>query len=300
MLKYLMICGLLIYSLILAGQDAERVAALKADLNQRSIGDTQRIKIMAKIWRAYKYNDLDTAALYGYRMVEEAEQFEDIKWRAAAYQCLASTLDYQGKADSALGYYWPTLAIYGELEDDRLRGITSFNIASLYIYNNQPDSGDYYLSLADTFFTAGKHVRQLAAVRTQRAAIARTQGRFDDGLQQALLGLEMAEEAADSLAITDAIHEVSLAYDALENYPEAIRYIKRNIEFARGSHNKYNEMVDLTTLGAVYQSSGLNDSAYHFMNEAEAILLEKGFTAAWPVVGYSMGNLLYENGRANG
>jgi len=297
MLKYcLFFVGFLCF-LNMDGQDSERVATLKADLNELPVGDTQRIRIMAKLWRAYKYNDLETAASYGYRMVEEAERFEDIKWRAAAYQCIASTLDYQGKADSALGFYWSALSIYGTLGDDRLRGVTSFNIASLYLYNNTPYSADHYLARADTFFTAGQHVRQLAAVRTQRAAIARSQGRFDDGLQQALIGLEMAMEAEDSLAITDAVHEVSLAYDALANYSEAIRYLKQNIAYARGSHNKYNEMTDLATLGSIYQSAGQRDSAYYFLGQAEALLLDKNFTAAWPMLGYSMGNLLYEDGR---
>lgn len=286
----------LLCSVLLTAQDQARVDSLKQELSAHEVGDTMRLKILAKLWRAYKYNDLDIAATYGRQMVEEAKDLPDKKWIAAGHQCFGSTLDYQGKTDSALYHYWSALAIYNDQGPLRLSGVTMFNISNLYLYINNLDSTEYYLQLADSCFTVTNRLRELSAVSSQRAIIARHQGRFDDGLEHALRSLSLAEEMGDSLAITDATNEIGLAYDQLGNYPEAIRYLKRNVAWSEKSFNYFNQATDLVTLATIYQSAKQLDSAFHYMELAETLIDEKGFFQLKPMLGFNLGSLHRENG----
>lgn len=278
-------------------QDAGVRDSLQAELDARPTGDTMRLKVLAKLWRLHKYNDLETAARYGRQMVREAANFPDPKWTAAAYQSLASTLDYQGKSDSALVYFRSALATYLSMEDTRLTGVTAFNIASLYYYaDNRQDSTGYYLSIADSCFTVAELPRQRSAVYAMRAGIARFGGRRDEGLAFALRGLELAQESQDSSAIIDALYEVAMTYEVIGNYPAAIEHFEAIFDFDLRTENYYNAATDLLTLSAFCIDARELDRALEYSQRAASIVAERQLDALVPNAQYNLGKIYEKMG----
>ncbi len=106
------------------------------------------------------------------------------------------------------------------------------------------------------------------------AAIARTQGRFEDAIDWAERTRGAARESGDALAEGEALHTRGLAAYSLGRREEAIANVRESLEIHKRAGHTHQEVIRLTNLGGLSQLAGRYFDAQEYYETALARLDE--------------------------
>jgi len=228
--------------------------------------DTNRIDILLNLWKAVVYSNPQQSRVYAEEMLKFASEIEYTRGLATGHQRLGVSYSYLSQEEKARKEYLKALEIYKSPEgwSEKLQAIMLFNIGLGFKDNGEYDSTLYYLSEASKVFERVGTPTQRGAVFDGKSGVYIEQGKYQLGIENALLAVEAFEEAKDSLRLPDALFKIGMASVEIKNYPEALKYYRQSLSMYQENADTYYEINVLSKIAAVYSELNERDSSLYY------------------------------------
>jgi tetratricopeptide (TPR) repeat protein len=127
---------------------------------------------------------------------------------------------------------------------------------------------EYYQKKALPLAYESKDKRLTGTILNQTGTIYLTQGKLNLVTKYLIEAAKYFEELYDTSMTSMVYNNLGISFTNLENYPDAVKYLKLALNSARHAQNKKKIINRLVNLGSAYVASGQYDSAKQVLREA--------------------------------
>ena len=214
----------------------------------------EKFQILLNIAWRYGEDLPDTSLL----LIEEAqimaEELNDPKLRAAAYQAFIAPLSQLGKFEQALGYTQGAIEIYTKLEDHEQVFNCMQDLAWI-----QNDLGEFPQMLTTALelqkYWVKHHIKSDIIFNTLGAAYDGV-GRHKEAIIEYRKGLQLKIAENKEGAISPYLNNLSISFASDNQLDSAIHYIEWAIKLDSSASDEYSLGYSLHTAGGLYITSG--------------------------------------------
>ncbi|HYV93866.1 MAG TPA: tetratricopeptide repeat protein [Chitinophagales bacterium] len=150
---------------------------------------------------------------------------------------------------------------------------TTLRLGNAYLTQTNFDSAVYYFNLS---LNAAKKLNDITgqgdACNGLSWAYSELKQDYAKALQCNLDALKLGEEHNNKKVLAKANSGIAVSYAYAENFPEAVKYMKRAVELFLELHDTVNYANNLGNLAQIYTMSNQPDSAIELYNKALIIL----------------------------
>ena len=270
--------------------------------------DTSRVLILANLSYFHRYQNLDTAQVYGRQSLELAQGIHFLRGESIAYQSIGVLYRLTGDYSKALELFFQSLKIAeennfvsekayclmriaivyydlqefekssiishhslqttGEEKPTRVNALNYLNLGQVYEKSNRLDSALYY---------AEKAYENLNLVVDLKADICRTLGNIKiksadrvSAFRYYNESIDAAEQLKDYRAVSFAYAEMAKVYRAESKIDSSIYYAKRGLEYAQKTSNKRGILACGNLLAEIYESDSPSEALRYYKIAAAA------------------------------
>jgi signal transduction histidine kinase len=274
----------------------------------KAVDDTSRVLILANLSYYYRYQNLDTALVYGKKSLELAQKINFPRGESIAYQSIAVLYRLTGDYSKALELLFKSLKmaddnkflterayclmriaiVYydlkefeksiaishnsiqtpGQEERTRVKALNFLNLGQVYEKSDQLDSAWYY---------GNKAYENLDLVVDLKADICRTLGNIKVKSGESLSAfryynesIDAAESLKDYRAVSFAYSELAKFYKTENQIDSSIYYASKGLEYAQRTSNRRGILACANLLAEIYESSNPAEAFRYFKIASEA------------------------------
>lgn len=178
-------------------------------------------------------------------------------------------------------------------------------IATLYsrLANIYSRKGDFRKGILLTD-TAINMIRQgngpqplLGSFIMNKASFLEQLGKYDDAAPLYYESIRIKEKAGQPRDLLSSYGNLSFFYRKINNLPESERYARLQLSIARQLNDPRFEGMAMASIGDLHVQKKQGDSAFHYFNQALAILKQANLDAPQSVVYTSLSKYYYETGK---
>jgi len=216
----------------------------------------------------YMYKDISKALNCAWEEKYLAKEHKQSKWLADAYENLGTIYYYEQQIDSADYYYRLTLDEFTRLNDSKSIARTLQNFSNVMHSKLQLDSALILLQKALVFFEEEKDEASISQILTNMASIYYDMDNYKKHDEYALKALTYMEKTGNSNALGINLINLCMSMFDQKRMDEAIAYGNRAIQAFRETDEPFFLCASLIRVSNVYLNKGDNKNAILYLNEA--------------------------------
>lgn len=188
---------------------------------------SRKIELYCELSKSYKTINPKQAVAYGHKAIELAQEHQDQKLLANAYNATGSGYYLLGEIDKAVKLYYDALDIREKLGDPADLGASYNNIANVYV-----DQGSYKEALpfykkALTLATAARDTLLMSGALNNIGNVYLDQHKYDLALVYYREALPIKEKLKDKQGILISLINIGYVYIGKKDYQTALSNLQR-------------------------------------------------------------------------
>jgi len=232
----------------------------------------EKVKVLNELFRAYVPTDPVKAVGYTREALALAEQVNDEKGLAAAYNNLGVAYRNQGALDIAMGHYLRSLELYTKLQHAEGMATSKNNIANIYsIKKNYAQALTYFEESHQGFVALGITDRIIGSMNNLGNLHSDLQ-LYEKALTYYTDAYKMAEKAGKEFP--DPLANIGNLYYRQGNYQRAAEYYNRALEMVRKQNDRNGELNILANMGELFEKAAQPAVAQQYLDQALTLAAE--------------------------
>jgi len=283
---------LLVFSIILYGQESKEIQILKNQLQQEKV-DTTKIDLYLKIYNAFALKEKDSSLIYFnkalnlantnsytpklaiklYNLGVEFQEYNNYERAIGNFQKallifeelqdlekIANTNNFIGfcyinlyAEDKAIEYYLKSLKVYKALNDEIGIAMNYTDIGNLYYDHENFDSSKKYYQDALSIYEKLNDTAGIASSYLNLGNVYSDEGEIDFGIDYFKQSIILYEELNDQIGIATNYNNLGDCSIALKQYNDANNYFLKSLKIAQIEDDKNLLAIVYLNLADVYE-----------------------------------------------
>lgn len=193
---------------------------------------------------------------------------------ASIYGSIGVVFSEQNNYSRALEYYFKSLNIYQETDQDYIVAVLYNNLGIVYKSLKEYDKALEYFKKALTLQQEIEDYESAAITSTNIGNVYLAQGNNKDALSYYKKAEEALQEYGNKRALGELYNSYGNYYAKENNISEAEEYYKKALDIFNETGEKYGASASLGYLGNLYAEKGNKQQALQYLNQAVAYAVE--------------------------
>jgi len=231
---------------------AQNIDSLWKVYSNKNQADTIRLQAIQKIAWSYVFNNPDTAFVLAQQELQFAQDKQQKKWQAKAFNIMGVSFLNKSNYPKALKYYLQSLKICKELNNKQGIASSLNNIGLVYFsLSDYPKALDNQLQ--GLKINEELHDKKaMAGSLSNIGNIYSNLSDYDKSLDYQLQSLKIREEIGDKKGTANSLGNIGGDYEKLLDYNKALDYYLRSVKIEEEINNRQGVASTLGNIGTIY------------------------------------------------
>ena len=243
----------ILFSNVLQGQNQQRIDSLTQALSE-SDDSKVRWNLCKNLYKEYYRIDIDKAAYYNLRCIEEAKKNKNTRGIAEGLFNKSGVFRMKGHYDSALIIIQQAQDIYLNLPDSIAYADCQSEAGNLYLLKKDFKNSFVRMMEARKFYLAIGKTDNLAHLYNRLGLMYSTQKQYDSALVYHNLSLKINESNGFQLGSSVNLLNIGTVYESKSDYIKAIGFYQQSLIIKEQLGDKKGILKCLSNIGNAYNS----------------------------------------------
>ena len=266
-MKYSLCILICIYFFNSSFSQTSKLDSLKTIFENSKTVDSLRFEAGLDAFMLYFRQDLDSAKVFGAKILEFSKEKSNKKWEATAQRFIGNTYAVQGDYQEALNYFLKSHELHTQLSDRKAMATTLNNIGTVYYeLGNFTRALDYLLEglkISEDI----EDKENLARLTNNLGNVFTRQKNHEKALEYLTYSLDLKKEIGNKRTLVHAYNNVALVYTNLDQFDLALNNLKKSAELAEEVDDKRGLTRAYNNIGELYNRQGKYDEALTYLNK---------------------------------
>ncbi|WP_223551514.1 tetratricopeptide repeat protein [Aestuariivivens sp. NBU2969] len=266
-MKYSLCILICIYFFNSSFSQTSKLDSLKAIFENSKTIDSLRYEAGLDAFMLYFRQDLDSAKVFGAKILEFSKEKSNKKWEATAQRFIGNTYAVQGDFQEALNYFVKSHELHTQLLDRKAMATTLNNIGTVYYeLGNFTRALDYLLEglkISEDI----EDKENLARLTNNLGNVFTRQKNHEKALEYLTYSLDLKKEIGNKRTLVHAYNNVALVYTNLDQFDLALNNLMKSAELAEEVGDKRGLTRAYNNIGELYNRQGKYDEALTYLNK---------------------------------
>lgn len=257
---------------------------------EQTVEPVGKTDLLVQIIEIYRDTDTKRAMQYANWALRESENAGYETGKARVLYNIGEINETDNLYDIAIGYYYASLDIYKNLEDDHGIARLYFSLANIY-----KKKASYKLSLENSlealklFEKLGDN-SGLADVYNCMGSLYKYQLDYTRAMEYYEKSLSLALRENDNAGMALVYNNIGVIHQSEGNYELALDYYNRSIKIQKEINSLKNVAISMGNIGNILLQQEKFDEAYKYFTESLTIHISIGYTRGVAIQYESIGN----------